>query len=94
MSSVPDMDAILVSLLLVPTSHCNLNSNVRIAVSLAVAGCQVSPVGLEASELCCLSVLQAMGQGAQQEGSGHTWLQDLLPSSLLWLLIIGLCGTH
>lgn len=33
-----------------------------------------------------------MGQEAQQEGSGHTWLQDLLPSSLRWLLIIGLCG--
>lgn len=37
-ASVPDMDTILVSLHLVPTSHCNLNSKVRVAVALAVAG--------------------------------------------------------
>lgn len=38
MSSVPDMEAILVNLHLVPTSLCNLNSKVRITVSLAVTG--------------------------------------------------------
>lgn len=38
MSSVPDMDTILVSLHLASTSHRNLNSKVRITVWLAVTG--------------------------------------------------------
>lgn len=38
MSSVPDMDTVLVSLHLAPTSHRNLNSKVRITVWLAVTG--------------------------------------------------------
>lgn len=33
-----------------------------------------------------------MGQEAQPEGSGHTWLQDLLPGSLLWLRSLAFMG--
>lgn len=93
MSSVPDMDTVPVSLHLAPTSHRNLNSKVRITYGqllLADRGAQL----IWKPELCCLSIPSGHGTGSSAGRSGHTWLQDLLPGSLLWLLIIGIYGTH